>query len=127
MHPQCRPPFLYYKTMAGVAITPITQAIMLKSYTLSVMARALTRKQLQECQARQKEGESLDEHEEYALSLRSWTTGTDEKLAALIAEDLQLKEDLSYTPVVLSGQAIAHYAKSQVAIFRVRVCTSTCC
>jgi len=93
---------------------------MVKALTLSRMARALTTGELKNCIARQKDprADDLQEHEEYALSLDSWSVGTEEKLAVLIFEDLLRKEGCE--PVVVSGDAIAAFAKAQALIYKVR-------
>ena len=107
-----------------------TNACVMKAVALSRMGFALTRAQLQECSKKQREGEMLLEHEQYALSFRSWTASTEEKLAVLIFEDLQNNEGLEYTPVVVSGADLAAHAKLQVGIYKVRaafVCMVSCC
>ena len=79
MHTHCMSPLTLLKDGGSCGLCDI-EAIMVKSFAPS------TRTELQGCQARQKAGKHLEEHEEYALNLKSWTVGTNEKLAVSIAE-----------------------------------------
>ena len=97
---------------------------MLKAITLSRMAMHLTKAELQGCMTRLRDplADDLKEHDEYALSMKCWSVGTEEKLAVLIFEDLQRKEGGDhYTPVVVTGVELAAFAKAQVQIYNVRL------